>query len=73
MTKLTRVLIIVLLALAPTGAVFADPVDEASAVIDHWAAAYNANDADAVVKLYAQDGILLGTTSPLLAEGTGPI
>jgi uncharacterized protein (TIGR02246 family) len=73
MTTLPRVLIIVLLALAPTGAAFASPADEASAVIDHWAAAYSANDTDAVVKLYAQDAILLATTSPLLAEGTGPI
>jgi uncharacterized protein (TIGR02246 family) len=73
MTTLRRVLIIVLLALAPTGAAFAGPADEASAVIDHWAAAYNANDVDAVVKLYAQDAILLATTSPLLAEGAGPI
>jgi uncharacterized protein (TIGR02246 family) len=73
MATLTRVLIIVLLALGPTGAAFASPADEASAVIDHWAAAYTANDADAVVKLYAPDAILLGTRSPLLAEGTEPI
>ena len=34
---------------------------------------FSANDADAVVKLYASDAILLGTVSPILSEGTEPI
>jgi uncharacterized protein (TIGR02246 family) len=73
MTKLTRLLVIVFLVLSPTGAAFPAPADEASTVIDHWAAAYSANDADAVVKLYAPDAILLGTVSPILSEGTEAI
>jgi hypothetical protein len=44
----------------------AGPAEEGSAVIDRWAAAVNANDADAVVKLYAPDGLLHGTSSPTL-------
>src|SRR5258707_11780945 len=37
------------------------------------AAAYNANDADAAVKLYAPDGLLHGTSSPTLNAGTSAI
>jgi uncharacterized protein (TIGR02246 family) len=49
---------------------FAGPVEEANAVIDQWSAAYSANDRDALVSLYAPDAILLGTTSPVISEGT---
>lgn len=48
---------------------FAGPGDEANAVIDQWSAAYSANR-DALVGLYAPDAILLGTTSPVISEGT---
>jgi hypothetical protein len=30
-------------------------------------------DAEAVVKLYAPDAILLGTVSPVIAEGISPL
>jgi hypothetical protein len=50
MGRFTRVLVLVLLALVPMSA-SAGPAEDASAVIDRWAAAYTANDADAVVKL----------------------
>lgn len=73
MARFTRVLVVVLLALAAPPAAFAGPTEEASAVIDRWAAAFSANDADAVVKLYTPDAILLGTMSPILSEGTEPI
>ena len=73
MTRVTRLLIIVLLALSPAEVAFSAPADEASAVIDRWAAAFSANDADAVVALYAPDAILLGTVSPILSEGTEAI
>ncbi len=51
----------------------AGPAEDANAIIDQWAAAFSANDAEAVVKLYAPDAILLGTVSPIIAEGTAPI
>lgn len=37
----------------------------ASAVLDRWAAAYTANDLDAVVGNYTPDAILLGTSMPI--------
>jgi ketosteroid isomerase-like protein len=48
----------------------AGPAEEANAVIDQWSSAYSANDRDALVGLYAPDAILLGTTSPVISEGT---
>ncbi|HXH42797.1 MAG TPA: SgcJ/EcaC family oxidoreductase [Bradyrhizobium sp.] len=51
----------------------AGPADEANAVIDQWSATYSANDRDALVGLYAPDAILLGTTSPVMSEGTEEI
>jgi len=48
----------------------AGPAEEANAVIDQWSTAYSANDRDALVGLYAPDAILLGTTSPVISEGT---
>ncbi|MEZ2148040.1 SgcJ/EcaC family oxidoreductase [Bradyrhizobium sp. DN5] len=48
----------------------AGPAEEANAVIDRWSATYGANDRDALVGLYASDAILLGTTSPVISEGT---
>ena len=47
----------------------AAPSDDASAVIDRFAAAYSANDADAVLKLYTPDALLFGTSSPI-SRGT---
>jgi uncharacterized protein (TIGR02246 family) len=67
-----RVLFVLLLAWVPTTA-FAGPADDAGAVIDRWATAFNANDLEAVLKLYAPDAIFLGTLSPAIAEGTEPI
>lgn len=55
------------------GAAGAGPAEDANAVIDQWVAAYSANDRDALVKLYAPDAILLGTTSPVISVGTGDI
>ena len=62
-----------LVATLASAAVHAAPAEEANAVIDQWSAAYTANDVDALVKLYAPDAILLGTTSPILSENTGGI
>ncbi|WP_454652120.1 SgcJ/EcaC family oxidoreductase [Bradyrhizobium liaoningense] len=51
-------------------AALAGPAEEANATIDRWSATYSANDRDALVGLYAPDAILLGTTSPVISEGT---
>jgi len=52
---------------------FGGPAEDANAVIDQWAAAFNANDATAVVQLYTTDGVVLGTVSPTIAQGTDAI
>jgi uncharacterized protein (TIGR02246 family) len=52
---------------------FAGPAEDANALIDQWAATYSANDREALVALYAPDAILLGTTSPVMSEGTEQI
>ena len=51
----------------------AGPVDEANAVINRWTAAYNAGDAEGIVKLYTPDAVLLGTRSPIISQGTEAI
>ena len=63
-----RVLLIALLALAPTQA-FSGPAEEAGALFTRWKAAYDANDNVAVAKLYASDSILHGTRSRDLTIG----
>ena len=77
MTYRARMIRIVLgsmfMALVGTAAALAGPAEDANAILDRWATAFNANDADAVVKLYAPDATLLGTISPSLAEGTEAI
>jgi hypothetical protein len=49
---LVRALVVAVLALA-SGPAYAGPTDDATAVLGRWAAAFSANDADAVVRLYA--------------------
>ncbi len=49
------------------------PAEDGSAIIDRWSAAYSANDRDLLVSLYAPDAILLGTTSPIMSQGTEAI
>jgi len=71
MTRLNA-LFAALLVLWPVH-VFAGPAEEASAVIDRWAAAFGANDADAVVKLYTSDALLHGITSSKLYSGSEAI
>ncbi len=60
------------LALATTSAV-AGPAEEASAIVDQWSATYSANDRNALVKLYAPDALLLGTTDQVATRGTEEI
>ena len=58
--------------LAPAAA-SAGPAEEASALLDRWVAAFNANDPNAVTALYTPDAILLGTSSPVISQGTEQI
>jgi uncharacterized protein (TIGR02246 family) len=70
--RLARLMSLALLLLSPAAA-FAEPRQEANAVIDRWSAAYSSNDPEAVVKTYRPDAILLGTASPIMSEGTDAI
>lgn len=67
-----RVITVLCAALACLTA-WAGPAEDASAVVDRWSATYSANDADALVALYAPDAVLLGTVSPIMSEGTEAI
>lgn len=59
-----------IMSLVFSTAATAGPAEEANVLIDRWSATYSANDRDALVDLYAPDAILLGTTSPVISEGT---
>jgi uncharacterized protein (TIGR02246 family) len=72
MMKVVALLGAILLFFASSMA-YAGPAEDAGGVLDAWAKAFTANDAEAVVKLYVPDATLLGTVSPSLAEGSGPI
>jgi len=61
-----------LILMSPAVAV-AGPAEEANAVVERFSAAYTSNDPEAVVRLYAPDGILLGTVSPVISIGTEAI
>jgi uncharacterized protein (TIGR02246 family) len=65
-------IVCVLLATASAPAI-AGPAEEASAIVDQWSATYSANDRDALVKLYAPDALLLGTTDQVATRGTADI
>jgi uncharacterized protein (TIGR02246 family) len=54
----TSVLIVALASPALAG-----PEEEAMAVVQKWAAAFNASNVDAIVALYAPDALFLGTGS----------
>jgi uncharacterized protein (TIGR02246 family) len=49
---------------------FAGPAEDASAVVDQWSATYSANDREALVKLYAPDALLFGTTEKTAVRGS---
>jgi uncharacterized protein (TIGR02246 family) len=71
MRILTKALCVALVLVAtPT---LASPAEEASAVVDQWSATYSANDRNTLVKLYAPDALLLGTTDPVATHGTEAI
>jgi uncharacterized protein (TIGR02246 family) len=62
-----------LMTLMVQTAALAGPAEEANAMIDRWSAAYSANDQDLLVSFYTPDAILLGTTSPIVSQGTEAI
>jgi uncharacterized protein (TIGR02246 family) len=72
MFRFAQMFTIVLLALAPVAAL-AGPAEDASALIDRWAATFNSNDVEALVKLYAPDAILMSSVNPSIKEGTAAI
>jgi uncharacterized protein (TIGR02246 family) len=72
MPRLTFALSTAVLLLVPVAA-SAGPADDANAVVDQWVAAYSANDRESLVRVYAPDAILLGTTSPVISKGTDAI
>ena len=51
----------------------AGPEEDGAAAIDRWVAAYNANDLDALMKAYAPDAILQGTSEPQINVGTADL
>lgn len=57
-----------LLSLVLSVTAFAGPAEDANTVVTRWAATFTANDADAILKLYTPDAILLGTVSPIIAD-----
>jgi uncharacterized protein (TIGR02246 family) len=62
--------VLVLAALVlPSVIAFARPANDVGAVVDRWATAFNSNDVDALVNLYAPDAILVGTAGLTLKVG----
>jgi uncharacterized protein (TIGR02246 family) len=61
-----------LLALLPVKT-FAAPAEDGAAAIDRWVAAYSSNDVDALLKVYAPDAILQGTSEPQINIGSDAI
>jgi uncharacterized protein (TIGR02246 family) len=59
-----------LLITTPT---FAGPKEEAYAVVEKWAAGFNALDAEQTVSTYSTDAIVIGTFGKQLTTGTAAI
>jgi hypothetical protein len=72
MAWLVRCAFVALLAFVPVTAM-AGSEEDGAAAIDRWVAAYNANDLDALMKVYAPDAILQGTSEPQINVGTADL
>ena len=72
MAWLVRCALVVLLAMMPVTAM-AGPAEDGAAAIDRCNAAYNANDLDALMKVYAPDAVLQGTSEPQINVGTADL
>ncbi|GEP57355.1 SgcJ/EcaC family oxidoreductase [Reyranella soli] len=65
-----QLLLVVMLAVLTAAPVIAGPLEDANAVVDRWATTFSTNDPDELTKIYWPDASLLGTTSPVMSEGT---
>ena len=72
MYRLIPLIVAAIMTLTPTTA-SAGPAEDGAAAIDRWVAAYNANDLDALMKAYAPDAILQGTSEPQINVGTAEL
>jgi uncharacterized protein (TIGR02246 family) len=72
MQRFGQALVIALLFLAPIR-VSAGPSKDVASAVDHWAMAFNANNVDALVKLYAPDAVLIGPAGSTVNEGSDAI
>jgi uncharacterized protein (TIGR02246 family) len=68
MLKAVRMLVCTVVTILPAVS-WAGPAEEAGAIIDRWAAAYSSNDRDAILKLYAPDAVLMGTSDATILQG----
>jgi len=72
MRRVWLILIVALFTLTPAIS-FGGPAEDVVSVVTHWAEAFNANDVDSLVDLYAPDATLIGTTGPSLIEGKNAV
>ena len=72
MGRFRSVLVLSMLLLTPILAT-AEPADDAGSIVDRWVTAFNSNDVDALVSIYAPDAILLGSTDLTHKEGSNAI
>jgi uncharacterized protein (TIGR02246 family) len=72
MGRLGRVLFLVLAMLVPVAA-SAGPAEDVAAALDRWVKTFNANDVDALVKLYTPDAVVVGQGGSTLTEGSDAI
>jgi uncharacterized protein (TIGR02246 family) len=70
--KVRWLLVVLVLALAPVTDL-AGPAEDVGAVVDRWGSAFNSNNVDMLVNLYASDAILVGTAGLTLKEGSDAI
>jgi ketosteroid isomerase-like protein len=72
MEKLWSALVLTLMLLLASAA-SADTAADAGTTVDRWAAAFNANDVDALVGVYEADATLMGTAGPAVNQGRDAI
>ena len=62
------VLLMFVLALAPTGVSTAGPKEDVTAATQAWAEAFNSRDPERVLALYDPEAVLWGTVSPTIRD-----
>jgi uncharacterized protein (TIGR02246 family) len=67
--RFARLALVVLATLVPVAAL-ANSAEEVSKAVDHWTSVFNANDIDALVKLYTPDAVLIGPAGSTINEGS---